>query len=106
MLAKQSGSALHDSQVHVYDAVGHPVYVKNRNGRILKSTDMGGSIQRTHHWSPLSDEVEFVRTKRDVQQGIFDCAKDRHIFPWVDVNARFSIIKYTTELDKDKQSSK
>jgi len=100
MLAKQSGSALHDSQVHVYDSVGHPVYVKNRNGRILKSTDMGGSIQRTHHWSPLSDEVEFVRTKRDVQQGIFDCAKDRHIFPWVDVNARFGIIKYTTELDK------
>jgi len=93
-LTKQSGSALHDSQVHVYDAVGHPVYFKNRNGRILKSTDMGGAVQRTHHWSPLSEEVEYVRTDRDVEQGVFDCAKDRHIFPFCDVNARFGIIKY------------
>jgi len=93
-LTKQSGSALHDSQVHVYDAVGHPVYFKNRNGRILKTTDMGGAVQRTHHWSPLSEEVEYVRTDRDVEQGVFDCAKDRHIFPFCDVNARFGIIKY------------
>eukprot|EP00984_Skeletonema_dohrnii_P015042 scaffold6437_cov98-Skeletonema_dohrnii-CCMP3373.AAC.3 len=93
-LTKQSGSALHDSQVHVYDAVGHPVYFKNRNGRILKSTDMGGAVQRTHHWSPLCEEVEYVRTDRDVEHGVFDCAKDRHIFPFCDVNARFGIIKY------------
>jgi len=94
LLTKQSGSALHDSQVHVFDAVGHPVYVKNRNGRILKATDMGGSIQRTHHWSPLSEEVELLRTARDVQQACFDCAKDRHLFPWCDVNARFGVIQY------------
>ncbi len=164
MLTKQSGSALHDSQVHVYDAVGHPVCkyilslntvlnnwsllhslmfiiatkdVRNRNGRILKNTDMGGAIQRSecalvlakdpdtktddpyylftsqidcklktklllfhlyiltaHHWSPLSDEVEYVRTTRDVQNACFDCAQDRHIFPWCDVNARFGIIRY------------
>ena len=94
LLTKQSGSALHDSQVHVYDAVGYPVYVKNRNGRILKATDMGGSIQRTHHWSPLSEEVEPLKTVRDDQQACFDCAKNRHIFPWCDVNARFGIIQY------------
>ena len=94
LLTKQSGSALHDSQVHVFDAVGHPVYVKNRNGRMLKTTDMGGSIQRTHHWSPLSEEVEILRTARDVQQACFDCAKDRHMFPWCDVNARFGVIQY------------
>lgn len=103
LLSKQSGSALHDSQVHVYDAVGHPVYVKNRNGRILKSTDMGGAIQRTHHWSPLSDEVEFVRTARDIQQGSFDCAKDRHIFPWCDVNARFGVIRYVAQPGEGKK---
>ncbi|KAL7554360.1 hypothetical protein ACHAWF_017793 [Thalassiosira exigua] len=96
LLTKQSGSALQDSQVHVFDAVGHPVYVKNRNGRILKATDMGGAIQRSHHWSPLSEEVEFVRTVKDVQQATFDCAKDRHIFPWCDVNVRFGIIRYST----------
>lgn len=95
LLTKQSGSALHDSQVHAFDAVGHPVYHHNRNGRILKQCDVGeGAVQRTHHWSPLSDEVEFVRTAKDVDMGSFDCAKDRHVFPWVDVNVRLGFVKY------------
>lgn len=98
LLTKQSGSPLHDSQVHVFDAVGHPVYHHNRNGRILKAVDVGaGAIQRTHHWSPLSDEVEFVRTAKDVEMASFDCAKDRHVFPWVDVNVRFGFIRYASE---------
>jgi pimeloyl-ACP methyl ester carboxylesterase len=47
MLTKQSGSNLHDSQVHVFDAVGHPVYHHNRNGRILEKCEVGsGAIQR------------------------------------------------------------
>lgn len=47
MLTKQSGSALHDSQVHVFDAVGHPVYHHNRNGKILAKCEVGsGAIQR------------------------------------------------------------
>ena len=41
LLTKQAGSALHDSQVNVYDAVGHPVYTQNRNAKILKKCDMG-----------------------------------------------------------------
>lgn len=95
LLTKQSGSSLHDSQVHVYDAVGYPVYTNNRNGRILKNCSVGAAaIQRTHHWSPLSDEVEFVRTQRDIERSSFDCAKDRHVFPWVDVNVRFGFIRY------------
>jgi hypothetical protein len=94
LLTKQSGSPLHDSQVHAFDAVGYPVYHRNRNGNILKRCAVGeGTIQRTHHWSPLSDEVEFVRTARDVKFGCFECAKDRHVFPWVEVNARFGFIK-------------
>ncbi|KAL3921557.1 MAG: hypothetical protein SGILL_002686 [Bacillariaceae sp.] len=95
MMTKQSGSALHDSQVHVFDAVGHPVYHHNRNGRILEKCEVGsGAIQRTHHWSPLNKEVDFVTTPRDHELASFDCAKDRHIFPWVDVNARFGFISY------------
>ena len=97
LLTKQSGSAHHDSQVHVYDAVGHPVYTINRNGRILEKSDVGGSVQRTHHWSPLDEEVSFVKTKRDIERAAFECAKDRHIFPWVDVNARFGVIPYVDE---------
>jgi len=97
LLTKQSGSELHDSQVHVYDAVGYPKYLKNRNGVIMQSCDMGGSIQRTHHWSPLQDEVKYVSTSKDDANFIFHCAKDRHIFPWVDVNARFGVIKYAND---------
>ena len=105
LLTKQSGSALHDSQVHVYDAVGHPIYTKNRNGCILQACDMGGAIQRTHHWSPLDAEVEFIRTKRDVDQCSFECAKDRHVFPWVDVNARFGVIKYVAVVVNSKTNT-
>ena len=95
LMTKQSGSPLHDSQVHVFDAVGHPVYYRNRNGRILEQCDVGhGAIQRTHHWSPLDPDVEFIRTTKDIMMASYDCAKDRHVFPWVEVNARFGFIKY------------
>ena len=36
LLTKQSGSHLHDSQVHTFDAVGHPVYHRNRNATSAK----------------------------------------------------------------------
>jgi hypothetical protein len=107
LLTKQSGSALHDSQVHVFDAVGHPVYHNNRNGRLLKQCAIGdASVQRTHHWSPLSDEVEIFRTPKDVEMASFDCAKDRHVFPWVDVNARFGFIKYATADKNNKDETR
>jgi hypothetical protein len=51
-------------------------------------------FERTHHWSPLKEEVSFIRTSRDHDIASFDCAKDRHVIPWVDVNARFGFIKY------------
>lgn len=80
----------------VFDAVGYPVYHLNRNGRLLKRCAVGqGAIQRTHHWSPLSQEVEFVKTARDIEMASFDCAKDRHVFPWVEVNKRFGFIKFS-----------
>lgn len=102
LLTKQSGSHLHDSQVHAFDAVGFPVYHMNRNGKIMKKCAVGeGTIQRTHHWSPLSDEVEFVETVKDQKMGSFECAKDRHVFPWVEVNARFGFIKPLTTNGQD-----
>lgn len=94
LLTKAAGSNQHDSQVHVYDAVGRPVYTKNRNSKVLECCEMGGAIQRTHHWSPLNEEVKFVSTPKDTEYGTFMCAKDRHVFPWVDVNVRFGFIKY------------
>lgn len=56
-------------------------------------------VCRTHHWSPLKKEVDFITTTRDQKLALFDCAKDRHIFPWVDVNARFGFIKYRQASD-------
>jgi hypothetical protein len=89
MLSKQSGSELQDSQVHVFDAVGHPVYHNNRNGKVMERCDVGGgAIQRTHHWSPLREEVAFIATGRDNEMAAFECAKDRHLFPWIDVNSK------------------
>ena len=41
LLTKAAGSHLHDSQVHVYEAVGRPVYTKNRNAEILENCEMG-----------------------------------------------------------------
>lgn len=99
LLTKAANSQLHDSQVHVYDAVGKPVYTKNRNAKVLENCDMGGSIQRTHHWSPLFEEVRYVETQKDHEHGMYLCAKDRHIFPWVDVNCRFGFIKYLERKD-------
>ena len=58
-----------------------------------------GPTLRTHHWSPLNKEVDFITTPRDHELASFDCAKDRHIFPWVDVNARFGFIKYAKKED-------
>ena len=54
-------------------------------------------MQRTHHWSPLNEEVKILSTPQDVEYGTFLCAKDRHVFPWVDVNARFGFIEYEEE---------
>lgn len=104
LLTKQSGSNLHDSQVHSCDAVGYPVYHRNRNGSILRLCAVGeGAIQRCHHWSPLSDDVAFVETAKDKKMGSFQCAKDRHVFPWVEVNARFGIIKSVDEKNEPEQ---
>ena len=49
----------------------------------------------------------FVETTKDVERAIFECAKDRHLFPWVDVNVRFGIIKYATnDKNNDKKKKK
>ena len=54
--------------------------------------DTGSLVQPTHHWSPLSRETEFVTTERDRAEAIYDTPKDRHVFPWIEVCARFRVI--------------
>ena len=47
----------------------------------------------------MNEEVKFVSTQKDDELGIFLCAKDRHVFPWVDVNARFGFIEFESDED-------
>ncbi len=93
VLTKQIESSDHDTQVTIGEAVGHPVWVMSPMSRVLERCDMGCRIQRTHHWSPLKYATEFVTTPRDESQAIYDFPKDRHVFPWVEVNARFGVIR-------------
>lgn len=93
VLTHQLGADNHDSQVCSDDAHGHSVLVKNRQTKVLEECDMGSLVQTTHHWSPLKEDTEMITTERDIRQAVYEFPKDRHVFPWVEVNARFGLIK-------------
>jgi hypothetical protein len=82
-----------DSQVPAEEAVGHATRVRNAWTEALARCNMGSRVQATHHWSPLTAEVEMVTTPRDRQRGVYQGPKDRHVFPWLEVNARFGRIR-------------
>ena len=81
-----------DSQVAVDEAVGHATRVRNAHTAVLARCDTGSYPHSTHHWAPLSVEIDMLRTDRDQARAVFDSPKDRHVFPWVEVNARFGRI--------------
>ena len=92
LLTRQSGSPDHDTQVAVAEAVAWPVYVAGTGARVLEACAIPARVQATHHWAPLSDDVAFVRTPRDAARAIYDSPRDRLVFPWIEVNARFGLI--------------
>ncbi|MCL2825506.1 MAG: hypothetical protein FWD57_16055, partial [Polyangiaceae bacterium] len=81
-----------DTQVATSDAVGHSTRVLNGTMRLLERCDMGSMRERSHHWTPLKTETEIVTTARDLERCVYDSPKDRHVFPWVEVNERFGLI--------------
>jgi hypothetical protein len=91
-ITKQVKGALHDTQVTLVSAVGYPNRIISPYTALLRNCDMGSLPQTCHHWSPLRRETEMLATPRDKQLAIYDLPKDRHIFPWIEVNARFGII--------------
>jgi len=99
------GMENHDTQVVLGDAVGHPKVVKNPNAELLARTDMQSAVQRTHHWSPLKEEVLFITTEDDSNLAMFDTPKDRHIFPWIDINTRFGIIERLPPVENHARNS-
>ncbi len=91
-LTHQNESALHDTQVEVNDAVGHFRLTQNPQADLLARCDIGCMVQRSHHWSPLLKETRFLTTQRDIDRAVFEAPKDRHVFPWINVNVRFGVI--------------
>jgi hypothetical protein len=92
VISRQVNGARHDTQVTLVSAVGHPNRVMSEQARHLAACDMGSLAQHSHHWSPLLKETTFITTARDIERAIYDFPKDRHIFPWIEVNARFGRI--------------
>jgi hypothetical protein len=92
-LRHMSSGSEQDTQVLARDALGRSTRIVNATTRLLERCDMTSMRERTHHWSPLKKETEFVTTQRDRERCVYDSPKDRHVFPWVEVNARFGLIK-------------
>ena len=92
VLTQQMQDDAHDTQVMAAEAVGYPLRVRHPQADAMRSCDIGSRVQISHHWSPLLKATEFVTTARDRERAIYDFPKDRHVFPWVEVNARFGVI--------------
>ena len=92
-LSHMSRGAHQDSQVLTQDQVAYSTRVINEATKQLQRCCMPSIPDRAHHWSMLSKETEFVTTPRDVERRVYDAPKDRYVFPWIDVNARFGLIK-------------
>lgn len=92
-LRHMKSGAEQDTQVLATDAIGQSTRVINDTTRLLARCDMPSMRQSIHHWSPLLKETQFVTTERDKERRVYDSPKDRHVFPWVDVNTRFGLIK-------------
>ena len=93
VLVEQTGSRDQDTQVTIQDAVGYSTRVENEFTKVLRRCDTGSLVQATHHWAPLTHETEFVTTPRDHSLAIYESPKDRLVWPWVEVNARFGRIE-------------
>lgn len=81
-----------DTQVTIDDADAHSASVDNAWTRAFAETRVPNRVQAIHHWSPLTAEVEFVESERDLDRAIYQSPKDRHVAPWIEVNARFGRI--------------
>ncbi len=90
---KQVMDAPNDTQIILEHSHGHSILLKHESLNALERCDLGSLPQNAHHWSPLLKGVDFVCTSRDRERAVYDSPKDRHLFPWVEVNARFGIIR-------------
>jgi hypothetical protein len=92
MLTRLTGNLHHDTQVSLEDAIGHSRWVVSPGATVLRDCDMGALPQRSHHWSPLREDADPIATPFDRKHLVYESPKDRHVFPWIEVNARFGLI--------------
>jgi len=92
MHTHQLPGALHDSQVPFDEAVGHATRVRNLRTEEMARCEIPSAVQRAHHWSPLTAEIERITTPRDRERAVYRSPKDRHVVPWIEALARFGRI--------------
>ncbi len=89
----QNPGVRHDSQVPADEAIGQATRIRNPRTEAFALCDIGSCVQSTHHWSPLTREIEAVTTDRDRLLAVYQGPKDRHVFPWIEALARFGRIR-------------
>jgi len=103
---RQLESCLHDTQVSLDESVGHPIHVHNANAAMLSRCDFAGAVQRLSHWAPLDYDTEFITTASDLKRRVYDVPKDRFVYPWIELNARFGFVPLISSVKESPSSPK
>jgi len=82
-----------DSQVATVDEVGYSTRVSNERTKVLEACDMGSRPLHAHHWGPVYIEAAQLMSDDDIAHHIYDNPVDIYVFPWIDTNIRFGLIK-------------
>ena len=94
MLSSQTTTReLHDTQVTIGECVGSAILVRNSQTEEYSNSCVDSKVQRSHHWSPLRKEAEFLESERDQRRHVYDTPKYRHVEPWIENLIRFGIIQ-------------
>jgi hypothetical protein len=82
-----------DSQVMTADEVGHATRVRNSRTEVLAACDIGSFPLKMHHWGPVHYEALAGQSDADAVSCKYDSPADIYVFPWIDTNIRFGLIK-------------
>ena len=85
--------AAQDTQVEMEAAEARAGRVINDHTLSLERCCIGSMPQTAHHWEPLTREIADLTTESDRIRAVYEGPKDRLVFPWIEVNARFGLIK-------------
>lgn len=58
----------------------------------FSQSGLTGLVQRSHHWSPLTEEVSMMETQKDKKRAVYSSPKDRHFEPLLETLIRFGLV--------------